>query len=197
MHCNVRGLLISAFVVAGGHGRQLTAQTRPGPEQQSVRDVVGGSSCCSAPVPAVLARRHYAAVATSDASALYYNPRCGRDDGAARPAHRYLRLRRRDPVLVGGPQFPFGGGSSRHRLPDRDLRLQRSADLHGGPAGRDRRDLLGHGNVPGHHLRPELLRSVFDRHDAKGVSTSWGRPTGRRSRSTLAPITTPSSRATR
>jgi len=114
MHYNVRGLLISAFVLAGATGGALTAQTASGTNQNNTQ--YGTSSAefllLGAGARGVGLGGTMPAVATSDASALYYNP--GAASMMGRPG---LLIGTYDYVggthySWGGLNFPFGGGSN-------------------------------------------------------------------------------------
>ena len=114
MHYNVRGLLISAFVLAGATGGALTAQTASGTNQNNTQ--YGTSSAefllLGAGARGVSLGGTIAAVATSDASALYYNP--GAASMMGRPGlligtYDYVGGTR---YSWGGLNFPFGGGSN-------------------------------------------------------------------------------------
>ncbi len=114
MHYNVRGLLISAFVLAGATGGALTAQTASGTNQNNTQ--YGTSSAefllLGAGARGVSLGGTIPAVATSDASALYYNP--GAASMMGRPGiligtYDYVGGTR---YSWGGLNFPFGGGSN-------------------------------------------------------------------------------------
>jgi len=114
MHYNVRGLLISAFVLAGATGGALTAQTASGTNQNNTQY---GTSSAEFLLLGAGARGEglggtMPAVAINDVSALYYNP--GAASMMGRPG---LLIGTYDYVggthySWGGLNFPFGGGSN-------------------------------------------------------------------------------------
>ncbi|HKV76385.1 MAG TPA: PorV/PorQ family protein [Gemmatimonadales bacterium] len=111
MHHNARGLLIAACLLAGGAGARLSAQTAP--KNNTQYGTSGGQFLLlGAGARGAALGGTFAAVATSDASALYYNPA-----GIAMMSRPGLLIGTYDYVSGtryswAGLAFPFSGGSS-------------------------------------------------------------------------------------
>jgi hypothetical protein len=111
MHHNARGLLIAACLLAGGAGIQLSAQTAP--KNNTQYGTSGGQFLLlGAGARGSALGGTYQAVATTDASGLYYNP--AGIAGMTRPGlligtYDYVSGTR---YSWAGAAFPFGGGSS-------------------------------------------------------------------------------------
>ncbi len=162
------GLLL---VSAGGLPAQVTDNN---PDNTRVRNDVGG-------IPAVRRRRprHRSGRCVCrhrhGCELTLLQPRSRGVDAASGRDCQYVQLCGRYQVQLGWHRLSLLRRLPQLRTADRNVRVRRSAGVHGGSAGRHGSGLFGQPDVRRSHLRPELLRSLLRGSDGQIHSRSVGR----------------------